>query len=85
MLWYLYLCSANGMNVLEYQDRAFGRMEVADDGAGRFVQVVLRPTVRISEGNDPARAQALHEEAHRFCFIANSVNFPVAIEPTSTL
>lgn len=31
---------------------------------------------------DAAQATALHEEAHRLCFIANSVNFRVAIEPT---
>jgi organic hydroperoxide reductase OsmC/OhrA len=80
MLWYLHLCSANGINVLEYKDRASGRMEEAADGAGRFVQVVLRPDVWITPESDPVRAKALHAEAHRLCFIANSVNFPVTIE-----
>ncbi|MFB4316113.1 hypothetical protein [Actinomadura sp. 21ATH] len=28
------------------------------------------------------RAAELHGEAHRMCFIANSVNFPVRYEPT---
>jgi organic hydroperoxide reductase OsmC/OhrA len=27
------------------------------------------------------RAVALHEQAHRMCFVANSVNFPVRHEP----
>ncbi len=27
------------------------------------------------------KAHALHEAAHKLCFIANSVNFPVACEP----
>jgi organic hydroperoxide reductase OsmC/OhrA len=80
MLWYLHLCSANGINVLEYKDRASGRMEEGADGAGRFVQVVLRPDVWITPESDPVRAKALHAEAHRLCFIANSVNFPVTIE-----
>jgi organic hydroperoxide reductase OsmC/OhrA len=26
-------------------------------------------------------AEHLHEKAHKFCFVANSVNFPIAIEP----
>lgn len=80
MLWYLHVCSANRINVLEYLDRAYGRMEVTADGTGRFVQVVLRPVARIATDSDPATARALHEEAHRFCFIANSVNFPVTID-----
>ena len=80
MLWYLHLCSVSGINVLEYADRASGSMEVGADGSGRFVRVVLRPQVRIAPGGDPARARALHEDAHRLCFIANSVNFPVEVE-----
>jgi organic hydroperoxide reductase OsmC/OhrA len=36
--------------------------------------------VRISSG-DPARAIELHGLAHERCFVANSVNFPVRIEP----
>jgi organic hydroperoxide reductase OsmC/OhrA len=80
MLWYLHLCSTNGINVLEYKDRASGRMEEGANGAGHFVEVVLRPDVWITPESDPDRARALHEEAHRLCFIANSVNFPVRIE-----
>jgi organic hydroperoxide reductase OsmC/OhrA len=30
-------------------------------------------------------AAKLHEEAHRVCFIANSVNFPVRHEPVVTV
>jgi organic hydroperoxide reductase OsmC/OhrA len=80
MLSYLHLCSANRISVLEYRDRASGWMEVAADGSGRLVRAILRPHVRIAPGGDPARARALHEEAHRLCFIANSVNFPVEVE-----
>jgi organic hydroperoxide reductase OsmC/OhrA len=42
---------------------------------------VLRPVVTLAADGDAARATALHEEAHHLCFIANSVNFPVRIEP----
>jgi organic hydroperoxide reductase OsmC/OhrA len=79
MLWYLHLCSRSGIAVLEYRDDAIGTMEEDARGAGRFVRVELRPAVTIAAGDDPSRAVALHDEAHRFCFIARSVNFPVEI------
>ena len=80
MLWYLHLCATNRVNVVAYEDQASGRMEVGADGSGRFTKVTLRPSVRITPDSDPVRARALHAEAHRYCFIANSVNFPVEIE-----
>jgi organic hydroperoxide reductase OsmC/OhrA len=81
MLWYLHLCSANKVTVIDYSDAASGLMEEADDGSGRFVRVLLKPKVKISAGDDQAKAIALHAEAHHLCFIARSVNFPVEIEP----
>lgn len=83
MLWYLHLCSTNGIVVTDYRDRAVGTMEETADGGGHFVRVVLRPSVKISAG-DSARALELHHEAHRLCFIARSVNFPVEAEPEIT-
>jgi organic hydroperoxide reductase OsmC/OhrA len=56
-------------------------MEERPDGSGVFVEVMLRPKVVISTESDRERAMALHSEAHRKCFIANSVNFPVRHEP----
>ncbi len=79
MLWYLHLCSINGITVLEYRDRATGTMREDADGSGRFVGVVLHPEVVLAAEADSPRAVALHEEAHRLCFIARSVNFPVEI------
>ena len=83
MLWYLHLCSVNEIAVLDYRDAATGTMEERD-GSGQFVRVTLRPAIEVSAGDDLARAIALHEEAHRLCFIARSVNFPVDVEPEVT-
>lgn len=49
-------------------------------GNGRFAEVVLRPTVVIKPGGSVDVALNLHARAHEFCFIANSVNFPVLCE-----
>ena len=81
MLWYLHLCSTNGISVEAYSDNAAGTMEETSDGFGEFVRVVLRPTVLIAAGNDTTRALELHGEAHRYCFIARSVRFPVDCSP----
>ena len=83
MLWYLHLCAVNGVTIVEYHDDATGRMEVSSDGSGRFTSVTLRPRATVAAG-DPDRALALHEEAHRLCFIARSVNFPVEVEGAIT-
>jgi organic hydroperoxide reductase OsmC/OhrA len=82
MLWYLHLCAANQITVVAYHDAASGEMVEGEDGSGEFVRVVLRPVVEVipAEGGR-AKALALHAEAHRFCFIARSVKFPVDVVP----
>ena len=79
-LWYLHLCAVNGVTVVGYVDRAEGEMAEDAEGAGRFTGFTLRPEVTISVG-DPVLAEALHEQAHAKCFIANSLNAPVRVEP----
>jgi organic hydroperoxide reductase OsmC/OhrA len=81
MLWYLHLCSENGIIVLDYKDRATGKMTLNPDGSGQFTEVVLHPMVTISEAADREKANALHDQANNLCFIAKSCNFPVRHEP----
>jgi organic hydroperoxide reductase OsmC/OhrA len=80
-LWYLHLCAAAGITVTTYTDEALGVMEETADGAGQFRRVLLQPRITLAPGADPAQAAALHDAAHAMCFIARSVNFPVAHEP----
>lgn len=82
MLWYLHLCSVGGVSVMEYLDEAEGTMAEEEDGEGAFTGVVLRPRVVVRSGDDLRQAAVLHDEAHRLCFIARSVNFPVRHEPS---
>ena len=81
MLWYLHLCAAGGVVVTGYVDRPVGTMAETADGGGHFVEVMLRPEVTVAAVEMTDRAVALHEQAHRMCFVANSVNFPVRHEP----
>ncbi|MDE2571237.1 MAG: OsmC family protein [bacterium] len=82
MLWYLHLCSEAKIVVVGYVDRAEGVMAETAGGGGRFERVTLYPQVRLQAGADVELARRLHHSAHARCFIANSVNFPVACEPT---
>lgn len=85
MLWYLHLCSEANLVVLDYVDSPTGSMIEAEDGAGRFTEVMLRPAIVLQANSDLALAAQLHDKAHHFCFIANSVNFPVRCEATFQL
>ena len=80
-LWYLDLCARAGIRVLAYQDKAEGVMVEEPGGAGAFASATLRPVITLAPGSDKAAAAALHEKAHKMCFIARSVNFPVFIAP----
>jgi len=80
-LWYLHLCADAGIVIEAYVDEATGVMEESGDGGGQFVEVTLRPKVRLAPGSDQAKAHALHHDAHAKCFIARSMNFPVKCEP----
>jgi organic hydroperoxide reductase OsmC/OhrA len=84
MLWFLHLCAANGIVVTSYVDEATGTMAEAEDGGGQFTTVTLRPRAAITDPGHKDRARELHEDAHRLCFIARSVNFPVTCQPVIT-
>ncbi len=81
MLSYLHVCATNGISVNAYTDQASGSMVLEPGGAGHFTEVTLRPEVTLADASQRAKANELHHEAHEKCFIANSVNFPVNVEP----
>lgn len=82
MLWYLHLCSAAGVIVVDYTDDATGLMTETSDGGGHFAVVTLNPVVTVKELSMVETAHELHKKANKLCFIANSVNFPVYHKPT---
>ena len=81
MLWYLHLATEAGVVVTAYRDAPEGIMVEDRERGGWFERVALNPEVTISSG-DVGLAARLHEAAHKKCFIANSVNFPVSCRPT---
>ena len=81
-LWYLHLCAVAGVTVVAYVDRAEGTMIEDAARGGYFSGVTLRPEVTVTADSDTEKAAALHHDAHEKCYIANSVNFPIACEPS---
>jgi organic hydroperoxide reductase OsmC/OhrA len=82
LLSYLHACVQAGVVVVSYVDAATGTMVEDGRGGGAFTEVVLRPTVVVADASMTDAATAAHTQAHAWCFIANSVNFPVRHEPT---
>ena len=51
------------------------------DGSGYFKEVELSPVVTLTREDMIARAEELHHEVGKYCFIAQSVKFPVRHKP----
>ncbi|WP_079736510.1 OsmC family protein [Salegentibacter salegens] len=83
MLWYLHLCSTHKIIVVAYLDNATGVMEETSNGSGKFTEVSLNPMVKVTEESMISKANELHKEAGRMCFIANSCNFEIGYNPTT--
>lgn len=82
LLSYLHACVTAGVVVVSYRDTATALMREDGRGGGAFVEAVLRPHVVVAEAGMVAAAEAAHAQANAWCFIANSVNFPVRHEAT---
>jgi len=82
-LTYLAVCERASIRVLEYSDNATGTLAMRD-GKMRMVEVVLWPQVRIAEAAHLEQARELHAKAHANCFMTNSVNFEIKVQPTVT-
>lgn len=81
LLSYLHACVTAGVVVLEYRDEASGTMREDGRSGGAFAEVTLRPQVVVADEAMIDAAEAAHQQAREWCFIANSVNFPVRHEP----
>ena len=63
---------------------ASGLMREDGRGGGSFVEVVLRPQVVVADASMIEAAERAHAQANEWCFIANSMSFPVRHEATVT-
>jgi organic hydroperoxide reductase OsmC/OhrA len=82
MLSFLAIAARKRLTVDSYEDDAVGHMEKNAEGRLAITKVELRPRVRFA-GAAPSKDDLakLHEQAHRVCFIANSVKTEVSVTP----
>ncbi|HEX8062469.1 MAG TPA: OsmC family protein [Allosphingosinicella sp.] len=81
MLWFLHLARDSGLDVAAYRDEARGTMGRDDRGLMAMIRIVLRPEIEFAGGPPGAETLArLHHDAHRRCFIANSLRTEIVVE-----
>jgi organic hydroperoxide reductase OsmC/OhrA len=81
MLSFLHVAREAGFVATRYRDEAVGEMTKREDGEMWVSRVTLHPEVAY-EGRapTPAEREAMHEKAHKVCFIANSVRTEIVVE-----
>jgi len=81
MLFFLSIAAKRGHRIDAYVDDAEGFLEKDADGRMSMTRVVLHPRITFSGESAPSSAavDAMHDEAHHLCYIANSVKTAVAI------
>lgn len=86
MFWFLSLAARKQFLIEKYVDRAAGTREQNQEGWLAVTRVVLRPQIEFGGERLPTLEQirALHDEAHRHCFLANSVKTQITIESDSS-
>ena len=84
MLTFLYVAYKAGFVIRAYRDQAVGTMAKTDAGQYWVATVRINPEIAF-EGKQPSAAElaGLHEQAHRECYIANSIKTEVLIGPAA--
>jgi organic hydroperoxide reductase OsmC/OhrA len=80
MLWFLHLAAKARIDVVGYEDDARGLMP-HDEHPVRITEIALRPRIVVAGDAGEERVRKLVATAHEHCFIANSLNSRMTIEP----
>ena len=83
MLWFLSLAAGKGFVVNKYSDHSEGTLEKNSEGNLAMTKVLIQPVISFEAENAPSEEDflKLHQEAHRKCFIANSIKSDIEILP----
>lgn len=82
MLSYFYVAVREGIVVTAYRDAPTAQLTVTRAGSGAITSAILQPVVSVADESMIEDAQRAHAAASELCFIKNSVNFSVSIQPT---
>jgi organic hydroperoxide reductase OsmC/OhrA len=68
------------IDVVAYEDEAVGLMP-EDEEPMRVTEITLRPRITVTGDASEERVRKLVHTAHEHCYIANSLNSAMTIEP----
>jgi organic hydroperoxide reductase OsmC/OhrA len=80
LLSFLAVAARARIDVVDYQDDAAGEMP-EDEQLMRLTRITLRPRITVRGDVSMDRVRHLVEVGHRECFIANSLETDVVVEP----
>jgi organic hydroperoxide reductase OsmC/OhrA len=80
MLSFLHVAAKARIDVVAYDDDATALMP-EDEEPMRITEIVLRPRITVTGDASEERIRKLVATAHEHCFIANSLNSAMRIEP----
>lgn len=80
LLSFLAVAAIAGVDVVAYADDAQAVMP-ADAQPARITRILLRPRVTVTAGTDVNRVRELLDRAHEQCYVANTLNAEVVLEP----
>jgi organic hydroperoxide reductase OsmC/OhrA len=81
MLWFLHLAAKARIDVVAYDDEAVALMP-EDVEPVRITEITLRPRISVTGDASEERIHKLVHSAHDYCYVANSLNSAMSIEPT---
>jgi organic hydroperoxide reductase OsmC/OhrA len=83
MLTFLALAAKAGYAIKGYEDEAAASLGKNEDRLNYIDMVHLRPKVTFVGDKQPdaQQLQTLHEKAHKYCFIANTICSKIEVEP----
>ncbi|MBW7920749.1 MAG: OsmC family protein [Rubellimicrobium sp.] len=76
MMTFLALCTKARWRLAGYRDHAVATLGRMENGRTRIARITLNPVVAFETGHERTAAElsVMHERAHRYCFVANSLS-----------
>ena len=80
LLSFLAIAARSRVDVLAYEDEADAVMP-DDQKPMRITRITLRPRIAVAAGSDLDLVRRIADRAHEGCFIANTLNAEMVVEP----
>lgn len=80
MTTFMAFAQHKNLKVISYHTHAEGMLEYVD-GRYQFTRIILRPIIKVESQEAIEQAREILADAHKGCFVSNSINCEVIIEP----